>query len=170
MDWKIKSREDYEKAQVIQGGTYPFKIISFEEQVDSSKDKVAVIVLSVKLPSGSEFKVYDRFYNSSSSFPKREALCRSIGHPELLNAPLNLYIGKSGKAKFKTKTFIGKEGNQMTALAVEEYLDPPVFRGGFANISPALQNAATEFPGATATIEEKMQHVNDNLTDEEIGY
>lgn len=130
-DWDDEIQNDETRLITLPEGEYYFKVTKFERGKFPGSAKIppcnkAILTLETRTDDGVAVTTVDLILASVLEW-KIASFFTSIGMKkpnEKIRMDFNGAVGKSGRAYFKPRTWIGNDGNQHEANNVERFLAP----------------------------------------------
>ena len=145
MDWNDTIENDGLEFVILEEGDYNFRVTDFERGRFPGSAKIptcnkATLTLAVDTPSGTATVRFDLILYRTLEW-RISSFFRAIGqkkHGEQFVMDWNKVVGSVGRARFKPRTYIDRDGNERTANDVDKFYDyePKFFsEGGFTELS-----------------------------------
>lgn len=138
---------------VLEEGDYNFRVTAFERARFPGSAKIpacnkATLTLAVETYDGEATVKYDLIMYSSLEWKIHEFF-RAIGQKksgESFRPRWNEVVGSRGRARFKPRKYIGRDGEERTTNDVVKFYDydPAFFQAGNGNTQRAAQSAAPQ--------------------------
>lgn len=153
MDWGDTIENDGSEFVILAEGDYNFTVTDFERGRFPGSAKIppcnkAALTLSVDTPEGTATVKFDLILYRSLEW-RISSFFRCIGqkkHGEKLTMDWTKVVGSRGRAHFKPRTYVGKDGSDKQANDVDKFIDyDPSF---FTDVQMSVLPNSTAVPWA----------------------
>lgn len=136
LEWEEQIENDGPDFEVLPAGDYDFEVLSFERARFAGSDKMppcrqAIISIKITGAAGQTTVKHNLFLHTKTE----GLLCAfftGIGHRkhgERITMNWNKVVGSRGRCKVGTRTFKGKNGDDITVNEIKKFYEPKVDTG-----------------------------------------
>lgn len=132
LGWEDEIKQDSQESILVPEGDYEFVVTEFERARFNGSEKMcacnqAKLKLKVETPKGTAIVFHNIFLNTKSEWQISSFFC-AIGQKkrgEPLKPKWDQLIGAKGRAKFGTRKYVNKNGNEVESNEVKKFYDAP---------------------------------------------